>query len=63
MRRKSSPPLTEELAAAIKKLLPTGMHQHQIAALFGLNQGRISEVKNGKRYPDVSPAAQLPFKF
>ena len=28
-----------------------GQYQHDIAAKFGFNQGRISEVKQGKRFP------------
>ncbi len=36
------------LIAQIKRLLATKeYHQHQIAAMLGVNQGRISEVKNG----------------
>lgn len=29
-----------------------GMLQHDIAALFRINQGRVSEVINDKRFPD-----------
>lgn len=57
MARKPSPPLTAELASKIKHLLSLGRyHQHQIAALLGVNQGRISEVKRGRRWPDVGPS-------
>lgn len=49
--------LTAELAAYIKWLLQTKtMFQHEIAALVGINQGRISEIKNGKRFPNVPPS-------
>jgi predicted XRE-type DNA-binding protein len=41
--------MTRDLVLEIKDLLAGGLfHQHQIAALFGVNQGRISETKNGK---------------
>ena len=40
--------LTDEMVKAIKEMLASDQyHQHQIAALVGVNQGRISEVKNG----------------
>jgi len=49
------------MAAHIKFLLQTrSLHQHQIAALVGVNQGRVSEVKSGKRHPSVA-SAQGPF--
>lgn len=47
---------TDELKATLKltksdvlKMMSDGMKQHQIAALYGLNQGRISELLSGKR--------------
>lgn len=43
--------LTGKDAEHIWKLLLQGMHQHKIAALYGVNQGRISEIKTGKRFP------------
>ncbi len=36
-------------------LLHTDLAQHQIAAKFNLNQGRVSEVHTGKRFPNVTP--------
>ena len=49
--------LTAELAAQIKKLATTtSFFQHEIAAALGLNQGRVSEVLSGKRFPSVPPA-------
>lgn len=50
MKRRS--PNFEE-AVMIWCLLFKHMHQHDIAAEFGYNQGRISEVKTGKRHPDA----------
>lgn len=45
------------MAAHIKYLLKRGdMFQQQIAALLGINQGRISEVKHGQKHPEVPPA-------
>ena len=52
--RRSSIRLTAELAAEIKRLAATGeLMQHQIAALLGINQGRVSEVLSGKRFSQV----------
>ena len=49
--------LTAELAAEIKKLAATTqLYQHEIAAMLGLNQGRVSEVLAGKRFAAVLPA-------
>lgn len=53
--------LTAALAAYIKHLLKTTtLFQHEIAAAVGLNQGRVSEVKNGKRFPNVPPSDHFP---
>ncbi len=53
--KQRSPKLTPAMAAKIKALLKeTDMNQAQIAAqLGGMNQGRISEVKNEKRCAEV----------
>jgi hypothetical protein len=51
-----SPRLTHENAAIIKKRLAEGEFQHRIAADFGVNAGRISEINTGKRFAEVSPA-------
>jgi predicted XRE-type DNA-binding protein len=49
--------MTAVLAAEIKKLAATKtLKQHQIAAVLGINQGRVSEVLRGKRFADVPPA-------
>jgi predicted XRE-type DNA-binding protein len=57
--KNSSPRITRKLAGHIKWLWKnTRLNQAQIAALLGaLNQGRVSEVVNGKRWPDVPPIA------
>lgn len=57
MERKYSPPVTPQMAAEIRFLRQEkGLFNHQIAALFGINQGRVSEVLTGKKFPDVPPA-------
>ncbi len=59
---KPTPPMTAELAAKAITLVKTmKLKQHQAAAVLGVNQGRISEVITGKRYPRVVPCppAQL----
>ncbi|WP_162558906.1 XRE family transcriptional regulator [Sphingorhabdus sp. EL138] len=63
MKRKSSKPVTSEMAAHVRYLIKTkGLYQHQVAALFGVNQGRVSEIMQGKRFPDVPPAqGSFPF--
>lgn len=47
------------VAAQIKKLaiLYPSMFQHEIAAVLGVNQGRVSEVLSGKRYAHIPPAS------
>ena len=57
------------MAAHIKHLVALGHMQHDVAARFGINQGRVSEIVNGKSHPDappdssppVDPQPQLPF--
>lgn len=49
--------MTATIAARIKKLAATTeLFQHEIAALVGVNQGRVSEVLRGKRFGEVPPA-------
>ena len=59
MRRKSnrtSRRMTPTIAATIKRLhRDTDLPQHEIAALVGVNQGRVNEVINGKRFAEVAP--------
>ena len=42
--------LTEEDAAIIKGMLLRGDRQHDIAAWFGVNGGRITEIATGKLF-------------
>ena len=50
-----SPRLTREMASQIKQRLAKGISQHDIAAEFGINQGRVSEVNTGRRFAEVRP--------
>lgn len=50
---KKSKQLTLEDAKLIHLMRKTGMYQHAIAAHFGVNQGRISEVLNGHLFPEL----------
>ncbi|MDP1625588.1 MAG: hypothetical protein Q8L94_00545 [Parvibaculum sp.] len=60
MAKQRSPRLTREMAATIKWLVAKeGLLQHQAAARFGINQGRVSEVMSGKRFPGIPPAMIL----
>jgi hypothetical protein len=49
--------LSEAHASLVKGMLLRGDRQHDIAGWFGVNPGRIAEVKDGHLYPDVQPAA------
>lgn len=44
-------------AAIVKGMLARGDRQHDIAAWFGVNGGRIAEIASGQKFSDVSPAA------
>lgn len=58
MHKRVSQPLTSELAAKIKLLdREHSLAQHEIAAILKINQGRVSEVLTGKRFPEVQPEA------
>ncbi len=50
--------LTAKDIADIKSRLRRGDYQHHIAADYGLNQGRISEINTGKRGATVVPLSQ-----
>lgn len=49
--------LTEADAAVVKGMLNRGDRQHDIAAWFGVNSGRIAEIATGHRFHNVQPAA------
>ena len=43
--------LSEAEAAIVKGMLARGDRQHDIAAWFGVNSGRIANVANGSKFP------------
>lgn len=51
--------LTAQDIADIKARLRQGEYQHDIAADYGLNQGRVSEINTGKRGVAIQPTEQL----
>lgn len=55
--------LNDQVVATIKMALDAGYYQHNIAAYFGINQGRVSEVKTGKKGGEIRAADQLPPDF
>jgi hypothetical protein len=48
--------LTKQDAALIRGMIARGDRHHDIAAFFGVNQGRIAEVREGSRFPGICPA-------
>jgi hypothetical protein len=62
--RPSGLSISESDASLIKGMIDRGDRHHDIAAFFGLNQGRIAEIKDGTRFPDVVAASpdELPPK-
>lgn len=56
--------LTAKDAALIKGMIERGDRHHDIAAFFGVNQGRISEIKDGVRFANtpVTDPEDLPPK-
>ena len=50
--------LTESEATIAKGMIERGDRQHDIAAWFGVNGGRIGDISTGKKFPNV-PAAPL----
>lgn len=54
--------LSADDAAIVKGMLARGDRQHDIAAWFGVNGGRIAEIATGYRFPLVNPmkAEDLP---
>ena len=52
MAKRKSPRVTPQMAQEILELLRIGdLNQHDIAAKFGINQGRVSEINTGRRMP------------
>lgn len=48
--------LTAADAAVVKGMLARGDRQHDVAAWFGVNGGRIAEIATGYRFPLVDAA-------
>lgn len=48
--------LTDKDAAVAKGMLTRGDRQHDIAAWFGVNSGRIAEIATGHNFDWVEPA-------
>jgi hypothetical protein len=48
--------LTSQDASVVKAMLKRGDRQHDIAAWFGVNGGRIAEISMGRKHPDVKAA-------
>jgi len=48
--------LSREDAAIAKAMLQRGDRQHDVAAWFGVNGGRIADISTGVRFGDVKPA-------
>ena len=55
--------ITQENASVVKLALRKGYIQHDIAAYFHDNQGRVSEINTGKKHADVPAAESLPADF
>lgn len=47
--------LTAADAAIVKGMLARGDRQHDIAAWFGVNGGRIADIKTKKKFANVAP--------
>lgn len=62
--KRSSSRVTREIAAWVKWLYAnTHMNQAQIAAMFDLNQGRVSEIITGIRFSNVPPEPYVEGEF
>lgn len=51
--------LGEHEAAIAKAMLARGDRQHDVAAWFGVNGGRIAEIATGRKFRSVEPARSL----
>lgn len=57
--KKESRKLLLQDAVEVWRRKALGHLQHHIAAHFGVNQGRVSEILNGKTYPEARKLAGL----
>jgi predicted XRE-type DNA-binding protein len=53
--RKPSNPVTLKMAKAMWQLKQKGHLQNRIASTLDVNPGRVSEVLNGKKFPEARP--------
>ena len=53
---KSGITLNEDDASIVKGMLRRGDRQHDIAAWFGVNGGRVAEISTGAKFRHVQPA-------
>lgn len=53
--KKSGVKLTDEDASLIKAMLNRGDRQHDIASWFGVNGGRIAEIRSEEKFSNVFP--------
>jgi hypothetical protein len=62
VQKETNMPLEDSEIAIVKGTIERGDRQHDIAAYFGVNGGRIGEISTGKRGEWVGPADadQLP---
>jgi hypothetical protein len=49
--------LDRDDAAVVKGMLTRGDRQHDIAAWFGVNGGRIAEIATGANFPGIAAAS------
>lgn len=54
-----SPDITEHMAALIKGMLARGDSHASIAAFFGVNMGRVADIKARRRFHHVQAAAPV----
>lgn len=50
--------LNDQDASIVKGMLARGDRQHDIAAWFGVNGGRIGDISTGAKFPNVVAAPQ-----
>jgi|GWRWMinimDraft_5_1066013.scaffolds.fasta_scaffold88853_1 transcriptional regulator with XRE-family HTH domain len=56
MAPRPATPMTQSVADEIRRLKRAeGLYNHEIAARLNINQGRVSEVLTGKRFPEIKP--------
>ncbi|MHA6689284.1 hypothetical protein [Devosia sp. A449] len=48
--------LSDTDAAVVKGMLLRGDRNHDIAAWFGVNPGRVADVKQGRTFPEIVPS-------